>query len=239
MKKWECRDLGEPHEFLQMNIHREGCKIYIDQRSYLDKVLERCGMINAKPARTPLPQGYHPEKNDAPVDPEMRSHFQMVIGSLLYLMIGTWPDISYAVTQLAQQSANPSKEYLEKALCICCYLLGTADYSLVYDGDSGKGIIACTDSDWGQDKITGHSQTGFYLKLVNGVFLWNSHLQKTTALSSTKAEYMALSDCSCQVVWIKQMFEEIGYNLAPIPICGDNQGSLFIAQNLLNQVGLA
>jgi hypothetical protein len=50
---------------------------------------------------------------------------------------------------------------------------------------------------------------------------------------------MALSDCSCQVVWIKQMFEEIGYNLAPIPICGDNQGSLFIAQNLLNQVGLA
>jgi hypothetical protein len=165
MKKWECRDLGEPHEFLQMNIHREGCKIYIDQRSYLDKVLERCGMINAKPAHTPLPQGYHPEKNDAPVDPEMRSHFQMVIGSLLYLMIGTWPNISYAVTQLAQQSANPSKEYLEKALCICCYLLGTADYSLVYDGDSGKGIIACTDSDWGQDKITGHSQTGFTLSL--------------------------------------------------------------------------
>jgi hypothetical protein len=72
---------------------------------------------------------------------------------------------------------------------------------------------------------------GFYLKLANGVFLWNSHLQKTTALSSTEAEYMALSDCSRQVVWIKQMFEEIGYNLAPIPICDDNQGSLFIAQN--------
>jgi hypothetical protein len=90
-----------------MNICREGRKIYIDQRSYLDKVLEHCGMINAKPAHTPLPQGYYPEKNDAPVDPEMRSHFQMVIGSLLYLMIGTWPDISYAVTQLARQSANP------------------------------------------------------------------------------------------------------------------------------------
>ena len=102
---------------------------------------------------------------------------------------------------------------------------------LVYDGETGKGIIACTDSDWGQDKITGHSQTGFYLKLVNGVFLWNSHLQKTTALFSTEAEYMALSDCSHQVIWIKQMFEEIRYKLAPIPICGDNQGSLFIAQN--------
>jgi hypothetical protein len=66
---------------------------------------------------------------------------------------------------------------------------------------------------------------------VNGVFLWNFHLQKTTALSSTEAEYMALSDCSRQVIWIKQMFEEIRYNLAPSPICGDNQGLLFIAQN--------
>jgi hypothetical protein len=54
-----------------MNIHREGRKIYIDQQSYLDKVLECCGMINAQPARTPLPQGYYPEKNDAPIDPEM------------------------------------------------------------------------------------------------------------------------------------------------------------------------
>ena len=42
---------------------------------------------------------------------------------------------------------------------------------------------------------------------------------------------MALSHCSHQAIWIKQMFEEIRYNLAPIPICGDNQGSLFIAQN--------
>jgi len=42
---------------------------------------------------------------------------------------------------------------------------------------------------------------------------------------------MALSDCTRQAVWIKQMFEELGYNLKPIPICGDNKGSLFIAEN--------
>ena len=231
MKKWKCWDLGEPCKFLWMNIHWEGHCIYIDQRNYLNKVLEHCRMINAKPASTPLPQEYYPEKNDAPVKPEMRTHFQMVIVSLLHLMIGTWPDISYTVTQLAWQSANPSKEHLEKALYICQYLLGTANYLLVYDSDSGKGTITCIDSDWGQDKITGHSQTGFYLKLANGVFLWNSHLQKTTALSSTEAEYMALSNCSHQAIWIKQMFEEIGYNLSPIPICVDNQGSLFIVQN--------
>ena len=146
-------------------------------------------------------------------------------------MIGTRPDISYAVTQLARMSANPSEEHLNKALYICRYLLGTRDYSLVYNGKSGKGIIACTDSDWGQDKVTSHSQTGFYLKFADGVFLWNSHLQKTTALSSMEAEYMALSDCTRQAIWIHQMMEELGYHLGPIPVCGDNQGSLFIAQN--------
>jgi len=71
MKRWECCDLGEAKEFLRMNIHRNGCHLHIDQHEYLEKVLERCGMINAKPARTPLPQGYQLEKNIAPINPEL------------------------------------------------------------------------------------------------------------------------------------------------------------------------
>jgi len=55
--------------------------------------------------------------------------------------------------------------------------------------------------------------------------------QKTVALSSTEAEYMALSDCSCQVVWMHTLLGELGYALRPIPICGDNQGSIFITSN--------
>jgi len=100
MKRWECRDLGEAKEFLRMNIHRDGCRLHIDQRKYLEKVLEHCGMINTKPARTPLPQGYQPEKNTAPINPELQMRFQTVIGSLLYLMLGTRPDIAYAVMQM-------------------------------------------------------------------------------------------------------------------------------------------
>jgi len=73
MKRWECRNLGEAKEFLQMNIHQNGHRLHIDQCKYLKKVLERCGMINTKPARTPLPQGYQPEKNTAPVNLELRT----------------------------------------------------------------------------------------------------------------------------------------------------------------------
>jgi len=69
------------------------------------------------------------------------------------------------------------------------------------------------------------------VKLANGIFSWNSRAQKTVALSSTEAEYMSLSDTSRQLVWIKSLFTELGIKLSPIPLCGDNQGSIFMASN--------
>jgi len=71
MKRWECCDLKEATEFLQMNIHRDGHHLHIDQCEYLKKVLEHCGIINAKAAHTPLPQGYQPEQNIAPINLEL------------------------------------------------------------------------------------------------------------------------------------------------------------------------
>ena len=68
-------------------------------------------------------------------------------------------------------------------------------------------------------------------KLANGIFSWQSRAQKTVALSSTEAEYMALSDCSRQAVWIKSLLEELGFKIPTVPICGDNQGSIFIGSN--------
>ena len=68
-------------------------------------------------------------------------------------MLGTHPDICYAVTKLVQFSINPSKEHMDKANYIIHYLLSTKDYSLVFDGASGKGLIAYTDSDWATDMI--------------------------------------------------------------------------------------
>ena len=63
MDMWECRDLGEATEFLRMKIRREGKKIFLDQTAYLDKVVERFGVSNARGARTPLPGSYVPTKD--------------------------------------------------------------------------------------------------------------------------------------------------------------------------------
>ena len=67
--------------------------------------------------------------------------------------------------------------------------------------------------------------------LANSPISWTSHKQKTVALSSTEAEYMALSDSSQQLMWIRSVLSEIGIEIRSLPLCGDNQGALFIAQN--------
>ena len=230
MKIWECRDLGDTQEFLCMCIVKlKGC-IKIDQVDYLHKVLQWFNLLNAKAPPTPLPEGYQPHPS-ATADPELCSKYQQVIGSLLYIMIGTWPDIAYAVTKKSQFAAITSKEHLDWAIYICHYLLGTSNYSLDYDGKGGGGLIGFADSDWASDPITRKSTMGYLVKLANGVFCWNSCTQKFIVLSSTEAEYMSLSDTSRQLVWICSFFEELGIQLMPIPLCGDNQGSIFLASN--------
>jgi hypothetical protein len=111
-------------------------------------------------------------------------------------MLGTRPNIAFAVTQMAKFAANLSVDHLNRALYICRYLMGTQSYRLMYNGEAGQGLSATTDSDWAADTNDCHSQTGFFLRLAGGPISWMSRAQKTIALSLTEAEYMALSDCS-------------------------------------------
>jgi hypothetical protein len=140
MDKWEYRDLGEVKEFL--HITRKEKDIHLDQHDYPDKVLEHFSMTNAKSAPTPLPSNWVPQLNKGKASPELLRNYQSIIGLLLYLMIGTHPDIAFVVTKLAQFSANPSQEHFERAKYICRYLVGTRSYSLVFKHAPGKGLAA-------------------------------------------------------------------------------------------------
>ena len=125
-------------------------------------------MIDAKGTNTPLPAGWKPISNTDAPNPKLRQEYQSIIGSLLYIMLGTRPDISYAVTLLTQFAANPSREHLEKAKYIMRYLKANNTCSIIFDGKSNLGLIAYTDSDWPADVIKRRSVTGFTLMLAGG-----------------------------------------------------------------------
>jgi hypothetical protein len=99
-------------------------------------------MSNAQSANTPLPGGYVPVESKEQCTPQDRLYYQLIIGSLLYIMLGTHPDITYAVTKLVQFSINPSNEHTSKVLHIVCYLRSTSKYTMVFDGSNDDGVRA-------------------------------------------------------------------------------------------------
>jgi hypothetical protein len=241
MKMWECRDLGDVKEYLAMKITRDRANktLIIDQNAYALKVVQRFGQQNCKPTGVVLPSGYQKDLqvNQGQCTSEQRTYYQSVIGSLLYLALGTRPDICFSVIFMSQFSVNPSERHINLALHIVRYVASTLDAKIIYQGTrtllhgDGNGIIAYADADWGSNPINRRSVTGHLVKLAHGAVTWVSTSQKTSAHSSTEAEYMALSDCARQVSWVRSLFWEIGYQVDQVDVCGDNQGALFLAEN--------
>ena len=117
----------------------------------------------------------------------------------MYAMLGTRPDIVFAVTHLAKFSSNPSNEHMHLAKYILRYLLGTKSFALCYDGGSNSGLIAYSDSDWAKDCDDRHSTSGFIFMMANCVISWVSRHQPTVSLSSTEVEYKVASDTCHQM----------------------------------------
>src|SRR6266704_2579533 len=156
MMKWECRDLGPVSEYLGMKILRDRHRktITIDQIDYAAKIVKRFGQENCKTVTTPLPGGYKPQSFDGKATAENISKYQSIIGSLLYLTLGTRPDIAYAVILMSQFMTNPSDEHINKSLYIIKYVNSTLKASMTYNGLNREGLIAYADADWAADNIS-------------------------------------------------------------------------------------
>jgi transposase InsO family protein len=233
MKKWECRDLGEAKEYLGMRITRDRIKktLKLDQISYAEKVVKRFKLDNAKIARTPLPSSYNPLPNSTQSTSNLRTRYQSVIGSLLYIMLGTRPDIAQAVIKMSQFSSNPTEDHLQKALYIVRYLAGTKSLCIKYDGASKTGFVAYSDTDWAGDHETRRSTSGYAIFLGDGIVSWLSRRQRKITLSSTEAEYVGMTEAAKQLSWIRNLLSELKFKLPAIPLLVDNQGAMFLASN--------
>ena len=112
MARWECCDLGKTTEFLGMHISHDhkNQKIFIDQCEYLEKILAYFNIVT-NPTYTPLPFEFSFKPNKKQYNPKFRQKYQQLVGSLMYLIIGSRLDIGFAVVKLAQQIANPSNDY--------------------------------------------------------------------------------------------------------------------------------
>lgn len=159
--------------------------------------------------------------------------YREAVGSLIFASQQTRPDICFAVNNVAKFCNNPGPAHWQAVKRIFRYLKGTSQVRLEYRKDGNNSITGYSDSDWGSSEDDRRSVTGYVFLMSNGMISWNSKRQATVALSSTEAEYMALSSATQEALWWRNIEKELNYGESkkPTTIFGDNVGALQLGTN--------
>ena len=131
-----------------------------------------------------------------------KTHYQSVVGSLLYLSMRTRPDISFVVSLSARFCSKTTSQHLTVVKRIFRYLRGTIHYGLLFNRNGSKAIIGYSDVDWGGDTFDCKSMTGYLFQICGMDITWQSKKQLYVALSTVEAEYVVLSGAAQEAVWL-------------------------------------
>nr|GEW31710.1 retrovirus-related Pol polyprotein from transposon TNT 1-94 [Tanacetum cinerariifolium] len=216
------------------------------QSGYIYKILNNFRIDNGKSVQMPFGGHFKLSLKDCPIrdcDVERMSKvpYANAVGSLMYLMVCTRPNIAYAVSIVSRYLANPGKNHWEAVKWILKYLWGTANVRLIYGTNRGnhKDVTGFVDSDYAKDPDKGRSITGYAFLVQGCVMSWKATLQHVVALSITEAEYMALTEAVKEAIWLKGLLEELCVELNRVTVNCDNQGTIHLSRNHVFMRGLS
>src|SRR5579859_3429582 len=212
-EEYEMKDLGELKYFLGIQVHRDRERkiIHINQSGYNRTILERYGMQNSKPASTPLSSGARLTKATATEVLADQKEYQSMVGSLMYAMLTTRPDLAQTIQQISQFSQKPTKTHEKAAKHALRYLNGTINEGITYNGNLGMKLNFWSDANWGGEEGR-ESVSGFVATMAGGAVTYSSKKQSSVALSSTESEYMAILHALKEQIWLLRFLREIGYS---------------------------
>lgn len=209
---FELTWLGELNNYLGINIERdpEGT-YYMNQAQYIQKIINRFGLQDAKSSKIPLDTGYLKLSRDEK-SMENNEDYQRLIGALLYVTTHTRPDITASVSILSQKIKQPTNLDWNEAKRVVRYLKGTKELKLKLSSNSnGKtGLEAYSDADWAEDRTDSKSHSGFLLHYNGSTIAWSCRKQSCTAWSSCEAEYIAMAETSRELLWIIKLLDDFG-----------------------------
>ena len=198
------KDMGIARKFLGIQIeYGDDGSIKIRQNDYIRDILARHGMSDCNPVSTPLDTSVKlviATESEPLAD---QKEYQTVVGELMFAAIATRPDIMCAVGQPSQFNSKPSSRHLNAAKRVLRYLKGTSTRGITYRKPPMKRSVL-SDADWAGDVNTRRSTTRYVVMLNNGAIAWRSKRQVTVALSTTEAEYMALTEATKELQWMRQ-----------------------------------
>lgn len=232
--RFKMKDLGKLKYFIGVEFDQGDEYIKVSQKRYLSKVLERFDMLNCKPRSTPAEQKLESDEDEEEVDSKS---YREIIGSLVYAMVLTRPDICWIVTRLSQFLSKPRRSHWTAAKHVLRYLKGTLDYEMCFKKCPKLSLSGFSDADWGNGEDR-RSVTGYCFSMdPKGPFIsWKSRKQPTVALSTCEAEYMALAASVQEALYLRQLIRSLAPDIPceKVLINEDNQGTIALANNPVN-----
>ena len=208
--------------------------IGLSQSTYINKVLDRFKMADSKRGYLPMSHGMTLSKTQCPktLDERRRMNgipYASLIGSIMYAMICTRPDVAYSLSATSRYQSDPGEAHWTAAKNILKYLKRHKDDFLVYGGDDELIVKGYTDASFQTDKDDFRSQSGFVFCLNGGAVSWKSAKQSTIADSTTEAEYIAAHEAAKEAIWLRKFIGELGVVPSikgPIALYCDNNGAI-------------
>nr|GEW37603.1 retrovirus-related Pol polyprotein from transposon TNT 1-94 [Tanacetum cinerariifolium] len=193
---------------------------------YVLEILKKYGLESCDPVGTPMEikDKLDLDQNGTPVD---ATKYQSMIGALMY-MKSSRPDIVHATCLCARYQVKPTQKHLKEVKRIFCYLQGTVNTGLWYSKDSGFELTGFSDVDYAGCKDTFKSTFGRAQFLGEKLVSWSSKKQDCTELSTAKAEYVSISACCAQVLWMRTQFDYC-FHFNKIPIYCDSKSAIAIS----------
>ncbi|GKB60954.1 putative RNA-directed DNA polymerase, partial [Tanacetum coccineum] len=236
-KSFSMKDLGPAKQIIGIRIFRDrgAKKLHMSQEQYIEKVLCRFNMDKAKVVSSPLTTNFKLTDKDCPsskknIEKMDRVPYASAVGSLMYAMVCTRPDLAHAVGVVSRFLSNPGKKHWEAVKWIFRYLRGTSKLGITF-GNGKPMLVGFTDSDMAGNKDNMKSTSGYLMTFAGGAVSWQSRLQKCVALSTTEAEYMAATEACKELLWLKRFLQELGFKQQRYAVLCDNQSAIHLAKN--------
>jgi len=232
MKLFSMSDLGLLSYYLGIEVKQKPGEITLCQGAYASKIVELCGMTGCNPSDTPMEQRVRLVEGVKGTEIDV-TKYRSIIGSLRYL-VNTRPDIAYAVGLASRFMEAPSKEHWAAVKRIVRYIAGTLNYGCRYVSgkSSEQNLLGFTDSDYGGDLVHRRSTTGIVFFLGPNMVTWTSQKQKSVALSTCEAEYMAAAAGTCQGVWLSRLLAVLtGEKIQKFRLLIDNKSAIELSKN--------
>uniref|UniRef100_A0AAV1TK37 Reverse transcriptase Ty1/copia-type domain-containing protein n=1 Tax=Peronospora matthiolae TaxID=2874970 RepID=A0AAV1TK37_9STRA len=218
-------------------VDNDNGSVTMCQRRYVEDVLKRFGMSDCKAVTSPtdissrLIPSTAATKIDAP--------FREAVGALMHLMTATRPDIAFAVSYVSRFMENPQVEHWMAVKRILRYLQGTKSHGICFKPDDKIDFCGYSDADWAGDHADRKSTSGYAFILMGAPVSWGSKMQSSVSLSTSEAEYIALSLAIQEGKWVHRLLCEIldaaeNKSGPELKIMEDNQSCIKMTKNPVN-----